>query len=105
MKTLQLLGNLIPALLLAFAYYLFADIDPDLPSYARGSLAMLWFGLAIFAMTFVFIFIIPSSFILLKAENRQYFLFKSKGWLFVLVLNWVFIALYCLCFLTLLLTS
>ena len=99
MKTVQIIGNPIPVLLLVFSYYLFGDIDPDLPSYAGASLVMLWLSLALFTIAFVFLFVLPSSYILLKSENRQYFSFKSKGWLSVLGVNWAFIAFYCLCFL------
>ena len=97
MKTLQILGNLIPILLVWFAYYLFGDIEPNTPSYAGAALAMGWIGAAIFAIGFVFLFIVPSSIILLKRENREYFSFKSKGWLSVLAINWAFIGLYSLC--------
>ena len=97
MKTLQVLGNIIPVFLTAFSYYLFGNIEPNTPLYAGASLAMLWLGVAFLMVCFVFLFVVPSSFILLKAENRNYFSFKSKGWLSVLTINCLFIVLYCLC--------
>lgn len=97
MKTLQIIGTLIPALLIVFAYYLFGSLGTDTPLYAGASLVMLWSLVAFLAVAFVFLFILPSSFILLKEENRVYFCFKSKLWLSMLALNWFFIVLYCLC--------
>lgn len=104
MKYIQVFGNLIPILLVVFGYYLFNDIEPDTPSYAGASLVMLWFGVSVLAVCFVFLFILPSSFILLKEENRSYFGFKSRRWLSVLIINWFFIALYGLCVLVYILT-
>ncbi len=96
MKTLQLIGNLIPIFLMFFWCYLFRDLEPNTPSYAGAALFMGWIGTALFAVGFVFVFILPSSFILLKKENRDYFSFNSKGWLSVLGINWFFIGIYCL---------
>lgn len=97
MKSLQILGNLIPLLLIAFAYYLFNDMEPNTPSYAGAVVFLLWAGVAVLAIGFVFLFIMPSAFILSYAENREYFEFKSIFLISVLVINWLFIGLYCLC--------
>ena len=79
MKILQIIGNLIPILLVCFSYYLFGDIEPNTPSYAGAALAMGWIGAAIFSIGFVFLFIVPSSIILLKTKNRIYFLLTQKA--------------------------
>jgi hypothetical protein len=105
MKTLQIIGNLIPVLLFFFGYFLFGNTEPDTPNYTGAAMAMLWIGVAIFAVGFILLFVLPSSFILLTSENRNYFLFNSKAWLSVLVINWLFIGLYCLCILMFALTS
>ncbi|MFG0454248.1 hypothetical protein [Shewanella mangrovisoli] len=105
MKYLQILGNAIPVLLVAFAYYLFHDLEPNTPKYAGASVFLLWIGAAFFAISFVFLFIVPSSCILLKVENREYFGFKSVGWTSVLVINWLLIGFYSLCVLVYVLTS
>ncbi|MDX1678279.1 hypothetical protein [Arsukibacterium sp.] len=105
MKTLQLMGNLIPILLVFFGYFLFGDTEPNTPNYAGAAMAMVWIGVSIFAVGFVLIFILPSSLILLTTENRKYFSFNSKAWLSVLFINWLFIGLYCLCILVFALTS
>lgn len=97
MKSLQVLGNLIPFLLMAFAYYLFGDMEPGTPSYVGTTMFLLWMGIAVLAVVFVFLFIMPSSFILSHAENREYFDFKSIFWISVLVINWLFIGFYCVC--------
>jgi len=96
MKFLQVIGSLIPLFLLAFSYYLFADLAPDTPSYAGSALAMLLSSAALLSLCFVFLFVIPSSFILLRKDNRDYFAFNSKGWLLVLAINWLFILAYAL---------
>ena len=97
MKFLQVIGSLIPILLIAFSYYLFGNIEPDTPSSAGAALAMLLFVVALFAVGFVLLFVLPSSFMLLHKENRDYFSFNSRGWLSVLAINWVFILAYVLC--------
>lgn len=96
MKTLQIIGNIIPILLVCFAYFLFGDTEPNTPVYAGTALAMAWIGTALFAVGFVLLFVVPSSLILLTTENRNYFSFNSKAWLSVLFINWLFIGLYCL---------
>jgi len=88
-----------------FAYFLFGDAEANMPNYAGAALFMAWIGVSILAVGFVFLFILPSSLILLKTENRNYFSFNSKGWLSVLAINWLFIGLYCLCILTFAWTS
>lgn len=105
MKALQIVGNLIPILLAMFAYFLFGDAEPNTPNYAGAVMAMVWIGVSVFAVGFVLLFILPSSLILLTTENRNYFSFNSKAWLSVLVINWLFIGLYCLCVLMFALTS
>lgn len=104
MKTLQLTGNLIPVLLVIFAYFLFGDTEANTPGYAGAAMAMVWVGVAVFAVGFVLVFVLPISLILLTTENRNYFSFNSKAWLSVLAVNWLFIGLYGLCILVLVLT-
>ncbi|WP_264345860.1 hypothetical protein [Rheinheimera sp. MM224] len=105
MKTLQILGNLIPILLALLAYYLFGDTKPNTPAYAGTALAMGWMGAALFAIGFVFVFVMPGSFMLLTKVNRTYFSFTSKGWLSVLVINWLLIGVYSACIVLFALTS
>ena len=106
MKTLQLTGNLIPILLVVVGYFLFGDTEANTPNYtgAAMAMAMAWVGIAVFAIGFVLLFVLPSSLILLTTENRNYFSFISKAWLSVLAVNWLFIGLYGLCILVLVLT-
>jgi len=104
-KSLQILGNLFPISLLIFSFYLFGDIDPDTPRYA-GSVLVLWFmAVAGFGVGFVLLFVLPSSLILLKRENREYFSFQSKWWISSLAVNWLLIGFYCLCILVFVITS
>lgn len=103
-KTLQLTGNLIPILLVIVGYFLFGDSEANTPNYAGAAMAMAWVGIAVFAIGFVLLFVLPSSLILLTTENRNYFSFNSKAWLSVLAVNWLFIGLYGLCILVLVLT-
>lgn len=88
-----------------FAYFLFGDAEPNIPSYTGAAMAMAWIGVSVFAVGFVLVFVLPSSVILLTTENRNYFSFNSKAWLFVLVINWLFIGLYCMCILLFIWTS
>ena len=104
-KALQIIGNLIPVSMTILAYFVFGDIEPNTPRYAGAAMVTMWIGIYLFAIGSPFLFVIPSSLILLKTENRHYFSFNSKGWLSVLVINWFFIGLYCLCFLVFALTS
>ena len=92
MKALQLLGNLSPLFLVLLSYSLFGSHEPNTPSYITASLIIF----CVFGIGAFFILVIPSSFILLKDENRRYFSFKSKGWLLVLAINWLYIGLFCL---------
>lgn len=103
-KTLQLIGNLIPILLVVVGYFLFGDSEANTPNYTGAAMAMVWVGVAVFAIGFVLLFVLPSSLILLTTENRNYFSFNSKAWLSVLAVNWLFIGLYGLCILVLVLT-
>jgi hypothetical protein len=93
-KFLQVVGSLIPFFLIAFSYYLFADLEPGTPSYAGSALAMLLSSATLLSLCFIFLFVLPSSFILLDKVNRDYFAFNSKGWLLILAINWLFILLY-----------
>lgn len=103
-KTLQLIGNLVPILLVVVGYFLFGDTEANTPNYTGAAMAMAWVGVAVFAIGFVLLFVLPSSLILLTTENRNYFSFNSKAWLSVLTINWLFIGLYGLSFLVLMLT-
>ncbi|MBY0420284.1 MAG: hypothetical protein K2W88_19710 [Pararheinheimera sp.] len=105
MKTLQILGNLIPLLLALLAYYLFGDAEPNTPAYSGSVLAMGWMGAALFAVGFVLVFVMPGSVILLTKVNRTYFAFTSRGWLSVLVINWLLIGIYSGCIVVFALTS
>jgi hypothetical protein len=103
-KTLQVIGNVIPILLVALAYFLFGDAEPNTPNYTGASLAMAWIVAALLAVGFGLLFILPSSVILLTSENRNYFSFNSAAWLSVLVINWLFIGFYFLCILVFVVT-
>ena len=101
MKFLQLFGNLSPLFIVLLAYSLFGDIEPELPSYITALL----FVFSVLGIGSFFILTIPSSVILLKAENRNYFCFNSKSWLLVLTINWLYIGLIGLCILVFIITS
>ena len=101
MKFLQIFGNLSPFFIALLAYSLFGAIEPELPSYITA-LLIVFSGLGIASF---FIFTIPSSVILLKADNRNYFCFNSKFWLLVLTINWLYIGLIGLCILVFIITS
>lgn len=103
-KALQLIGNLIPILLVVVGYFLFGDTEANIPNYTGAAMAMAWIGVAVFSVGFVLVFVLPSSLILLTTENRNYFSFNSKAWLSVLAVNWLIIGLYGLCILVLVLT-
>jgi len=105
MKSLQVIGVLTPLFLFGFAYYLFGNIEPDTPTSAGASLVMLLVGVSLFIMGFAFLFVLPSSVILIKKENRDYFSFNSKTWLTVLVINLTFLLIYSVIFITFSLTS
>ena len=105
MKSLQIIGFLIPFFLFGFAYYLFGDIEPNTPTYAGASLVMLLVGVSVLVVGFAFLFVLPSSVIFIKKENRDYFSFNSKIWLTVLFANVIFLLIYSAFFIAFSVTS
>ena len=90
-KGFQLLGLLFPVFVIAAAEYLFKDISSNTPLYIGSAATMGFLGIIAIAFMVYSITVIPTSFILLKRNNREYFKFKSIGWRSVMLFNWAII--------------
>ncbi len=98
-KSCQVFGVAIPVILFGASYFFFADLTPDTPLYAGSVMVFGFVGVSILFMMAACVFVAPTSFILLKPENRAYFNAESLGWRIILVINWLLLLLYSTMFL------
>lgn len=94
-KGFQLLGVLFPIVVIVSADYFLKDVTPATPIYSGAASFMGVLGVTVMASMVYFVTVIPTSFILLKRENRDYFKFQNIGWKSVMFLNWAIILFCC----------
>ena len=87
-KGFQLLGVLFPIVVIVSADYFLKDVTPATPIYSGAASFMGVLGVTVIASMVYFVTVIPTSFILFKRENRDYFKFQNIGWKSVMFLNW-----------------
>ncbi|WJG10927.1 hypothetical protein [Aliiglaciecola sp. LCG003] len=90
-KIFQFLGLLFPVFVIAVGEYLFKDISPERPLYSGAAVTMGFVGIIALAFMIYAVTVIPTSLILLKKKNREYFRFQSIGWRAVMLFNWALI--------------
>ncbi|WP_414829661.1 hypothetical protein [Alteromonas sp. H39] len=91
-KSCQLLGLLFPVVVIAINHYFFDNITAQTPHYSGAAVTMAAFGVMGVVFMIYAVTVVPTSLILLKRTNREYFTFQSVGWRAVMLFNWALLA-------------
>ena len=91
-KSFQLLGLLFPVVVTAVNHTFFSDITAQASHYSGAAVTMAAFGVTGVAFMIYAVTVVPTSLILLKRTNREYFKFQSVGWRAVMLFNWALLA-------------
>ena len=103
-KGFQLVGILIPLFVVIASEYLFKDISSNTPLYSGAATFTGFVGIVAIATMVYSVTVIPTSIILLKRKNREYFRFQSIYWRAVILFNWALIG-FCVLFVVLSISS
>ena len=90
-KGSQLVGILIFILVVAAGEYFFKDLSPNMPLYSGAATSLGFVGVVAIATIVYSVTVIPTSVILLKRKNREYFRLQSIYWRAIILFNWAII--------------